>query len=575
MSDIVDPFDTPASAPPASVGIVDPFDTAAPHVAAAPAAPVAPLKSSMGDVATNAAYGGATGVADSLLNTPTNIWNLGKAGVGWAATALGRPDLAPELTKNPDFARRLVEKLGLTKPGVVPQGFAQKAVDAITRGGVGGALTGGRSLAESALGAGMGALSTASGEAAGEAGKKIGLSESGQNALAAAAGIAAPAGAAKIGGGMQNVDPDVRKLTSEGVKLTPGQIIGGGTRRVEDSIAGIPFVGDVIKSAQRRSLESFGTAAMNRALAPIGEKLPAGLKGNDAIAHVQDTLGDAYDSVLSRMKGSLDGPAGNGAPQITGPGGTPPVTLRGELATIKSMGQNLPSPQREQLDRIIQNEIVDRFTSTGGLASGETLKNIESKLRVLSDDFQRSDNYDVRTMAGAVKEARAAVQRMLMRENPDQAPDLQKVNEGYANFKRLQRASSSVASDKGVFTAAQLHNAAKAGDKSKDKSQFARGGALMQDLTSAGKAVLPSKVPDSGTATRALVEAALAGGGTGALLGPGTAAAGLGGMAIYSPPVQALIQKALLSNNKPALKQAADRSIIPLSGILQNGMGGQ
>ena len=545
MSDIVDPFDTPASAPPASVGIVDPFDTAAPHVAAAPAAPVAPLKSSMGDVATNAAYGGATGVADSLLNTPTNIWNLGKAGVGWAATALGRPDLAPELTKNPDFARRLVEKLGLTKPGVVPQGFAQKAVDAITRGGVGGALTGGRSLAESALGAGMGALSTASGEAAGEAGKKIGLSESGQNALAAAAGIAAPAGAAKIGGGMQNVDPDVRKLTSEGVKLTPGQIIGGGTRRVEDSIAGIPFVGDVIQSAQRRSLESFGTAAMNRALAPIGEKLPAGLKGNDAIAHVQDTLGDAYDSVLSRMKGSLDGPAGNGA------------------------------PQREQLDRIIQNEIVDRFTSTGGLASGETLKNIESKLRVLSDDFQRSDNYDVRTMAGAVKEARAAVQRMLMRENPDQAPDLQKVNEGYANFKRLQRASSSVASDKGVFTAAQLHNAAKAGDKSKDKSQFARGGALMQDLTSAGKAVLPSKVPDSGTATRALVEAGIAGGGTGVLLGPGTAAAGLGGMAIYSPLVQALIQKALLSNNKPALKQAADRSIIPLSGILQNGMGGQ
>lgn len=39
-------------------------------------------------------------------------------------------------------------------------------------------------------------------------------------------------------------------------------------------------------------------------------------------------------------------------------------------------------------------------------------------------------------------------------------------------------------------------------DRSKDKRAFSEGDALMQDLTAAGKAVLPSKVPDSGTAGR-------------------------------------------------------------------------
>ena len=545
------------------------FDLASATPVGEPAPPISQEssqtpRSSTPRVAVNAAYGGVTGIADSLLNTPTNLLNLGKAGVGTVTKALGRPDLSPDLTENPDLARKLTEKLGLTKPGVVPQGFTQKALDSLIRGGVGGALTGGRSLAESAIGSGMGAVATGAGEVGANAGEKIGLSESATNALGSILGMLAPRGVARVGGGLKTVNPDVKKLAEEGVKMTPGQIIGGGTRRVEDSIGGIPYIGDIIKSAQRRGIESFGTAAMNRALAPIGEKLPEGLKGNDAIVHVQDTLGDRYDSLLSKMKGSIDGPtSGSNLPQITGPNGQP-VTLRGELATIRSMGQNLPPPQREQLERILKNEIEDRFTSTGGMASGETLKNIESKLSQMGSDFARSDNYDVRTLAGAVKEAKAAVHRTMARDNPALAEDLAKNDEGWANFKRLQRASSSVAADKGVFSPAQLHNAAKTGDRSKDKSKFARGEALMQDLTSAGKSVLPAKVPDSGTATRALVEAALTGG-LGTLVGPGTAAAGLAGMGIYSPPVQRLIQKSLLNDNRPALDESAKRSAIPLA----------
>src|ERR1051325_8202718 len=72
-------------------------------------------------VTANAANKAIAGIPDTFLNLPTNIWNLGKAAYGSAATALGRPDLAPELSKNPDLVRSGFEKLGLIHQSNEPQ----------------------------------------------------------------------------------------------------------------------------------------------------------------------------------------------------------------------------------------------------------------------------------------------------------------------------------------------------------------------------------------------------------------------------------------------------------------------
>ena len=40
---------------------------------------------------------GAAGFADSFINAPENVVNLGKMAFGASATALGRPDLAPDV----------------------------------------------------------------------------------------------------------------------------------------------------------------------------------------------------------------------------------------------------------------------------------------------------------------------------------------------------------------------------------------------------------------------------------------------------------------------------------------------
>jgi hypothetical protein len=490
----------------------------------------------------NAVYEGAAGVPDVLLNAPNRVLNLGKAAVGTAATALGKPDLAQDLKPDPDFARRAFESAGLIKPGVKPTGAIQKAIDLLTQGAVGGAMTGGASIPRTLAGAGMGALST------GASGATEAMT--GNRELGIAAGLAAPAAAGRALGGGRPLRKDVELLNKEGVQMTAGQIAGGTAKRIEDAATSIPVLGDAIKSAQRRGIDSFGEAAMNRALAPIGEKLPKGMKGNEAIGYVQDKLGDAYDALLPKLKGNLYGAGG--------------TSFYGELQTIKQMGQNLPPEQRGQLDRIIQHDVIDRFTNAG-LASGESIKGIESQLGGMASTMGRSENRDVRALGSAVKEVQSALRGMIVRENPQYKGELSKINEGYANFKRTQVAASSVGAKDGAFTPAQLHNAAKAKDTSKDKSKFARGEALMQDLTGAGKNVLASSVPDSGTATRALV-AGVGAGGAGYIFDHPVA---VGGALLttlpYTPWGQRAMQAMMIGAQRQNVKEAAKRSVIPLS----------
>lgn len=315
-----------------------------------------------------------------------------------------------------------------------------------------------------------------------------------QAGMGAAAGAAVPA----IAGGMARVirpqtGAAATRLLEEGVSLTPGQILGGSAKRIEDAATSIPFVGDAIKTAQRKGVETFNEAAINRALAPIGEKLPKGLRaGREAVEYAADRVKDAYDALLPTMRGELD------------------QTLRAEIAGVKRLGKNLPKEQRGQLDRIVQREILDRFTPSGK-ASGETLKVIESELSKNQKIFQRSENYDTRKLGESVQELQASLRRMFERVNPDKSAELAKANRAYANLVRVQDAAGRLGAKEGVFSTSQLTNAVRKGDASKAKSAFARGNALMQDLSDAGNSVLPASVPDSGTATRAMVSMGLLG----------------------------------------------------------------
>ncbi len=122
---------------------------------AIPSAQVSPEQARNRSVMLNAGNEAVAGIPDMFLNAPVNAWNLGKAAFGTAATAMGHPDLAPELTQPPNYARRGLEATGFIKPEWAPQTPDERLLAAGTQGAVGGGLGG---VGGAALGATSGLL---------------------------------------------------------------------------------------------------------------------------------------------------------------------------------------------------------------------------------------------------------------------------------------------------------------------------------------------------------------------------------------------------------------------------------
>lgn len=322
---------------------------------------------------------------------------------------------------------------------------------------------------------------------------------------AGAAGQAVANGLARVVS--PNTSPEVKALLDAGVTPTPGQIIGGSVKRTEDALTSVPIIGDAIKSGQRRAVADLNTAAINRSLSPIKETLPKGVAGREAIEYVNDRLSAKYTELLPKLTAKVD------------------QQFAQEITSLQNMVKTgaIDPKAAKSFQRILQNDVMGKFQGQGSM-TGQTLKQVESDLGETIKRFAASTDADQRLVADALQEVQSSLRGVVQRSNPTQAAELKAINTGWANFKRVQRAAAGLGAEDGVFSAAQLQSAVKAMDRSKDKSAFAKGNALMQDLSEPAKAVLGSKVPDSGTPYRAMT--AMGAGGLAGFFSP-TAAAGV------------------------------------------------
>lgn len=312
--------------------------------------------------------------------------------------------------------------------------------------------------------------------------------QAGTGSAGGALGSALLGTAARIISPKASQNEAVQTLLREGVTPTPGQMMGPGARATEAKITSIPLVGDLVKSAQQKGVAEFNTAAANRALKPIGEKVTEA-PGRGMVAEVEGKLSAAYNEVLPKLRLQADQQLGT------------------DLTNLAQLATELPAAQASRFRQVLDQTVLKRMPT--GTADGETVKVIQSKLGSLARNYTRSGDADQRELGKAIGSLKQHLDSALERSNPQFAPQLRDINRGWANFERVRRAASSTGADEGVFSPSQLQQAVKA--KGGERA-FARGGALMQDLSDAGKSVLGQAYPDSGTAGRALLAAVLAGG---------------------------------------------------------------
>lgn len=399
--------------------------------------------------------------------------------------------------------------VALLAPTMAIPGAATVRGAAAIGAGTGAALTPG-SLKERLIAAGLGAAGGAGGAA---------LSRAAQGAPAA---------------GQQ---AERALLESEGVALTPGQNLGGAAKAMEDKLTSVPFLGDVIQNARRRGVEDFNRAAIARATLP-GQQIDD--IGREGVQALRQQLGQAYDELLPKLNFRADS------------------QFVDDLTNLRQMADLLPKKsgmhgkEINQFEEILNKQLIKRMTPQGNM-SGETLKAAESEIGRLAKGYKADPSFDNRQLGDALSELQNIIRQNLTRNNPDQSVALKNINAAYANFKRVQRAASGVGAQDGVFTPAQLKNAAKALDKSKDKRAFSEGDALLQDLAEAGQSVLPSKVPDSGTAGRTFGNLFSL---SGLLNTAAGGAAALPALVAYSRPGSAAINAVVNRGARPAFNAA-------------------
>lgn len=367
------------------------------------------------------------------------------------------------------------------------------------------------------------------------------------------AGISGGVGAASTLGGnalSRIISPKpaegVSILINAGVKMTPGQRLGGAWKRAEDGATSIPFAGDMIRSAQRRAVGDFDTVVANKALSHVNARLPADTFGNEAVKFTERTIGDAYESVLKQVQTvQKDSQFAN------------------ELATLQGMVRTSPLPKevKGQFDSVIKNQITGKFQGQNTMTA-QTYKDAESELGRLASKYQADPSADKQLLGDALQEAQAALRTLLERSaGPGLAKDAKAANAAWAEFKRMQRASTFLGAEDGIFTPENYLNAVKALDRSKDKGAFARGDALGQELAQDAVRVLGRKVPDSGTPFRTMMAEPLKGVTSAILSAPLTAA--------YSKTGQNVLRALLTDKRPPGAKLLASEleMIAPYLGI--------
>lgn len=483
----------------------------------------------------NAGASNEGGYYRGLKDTPLGFTNLIGRGVQAIAPAGSSfEDLVKRTNKN------IIEDPMKQREAAYQAGRQQRGEDGVDWSRLAGNLTMTAPLALAtpaaatlpgamAVGAGAGALNGAVQPVFGE----DYWNEKGAQVAGGALTGAATNGALGAAGRMlkPNTSPEVRMLMDEGVTPTPGQIMGGAAKWTEEKARSIPVLGDAITKAQGRGVEQFNRAAFNRVLTPLGETLPEDVAvGREAVKLVQDKVHDAYGDVLSGLKIGVDQQFGQ------------------DVNGLKALAQNLVPERAQQFENILNNEVLSRFNN--GMISGETMKGMESSLGKISRDLMRGSDQDASAVGSAVQELQSNLRELVARTNPQVADRLSSVNKAYANLARIETAAGGVGAEGGVFSPRQLSAAVRSGDTHVRHNNYASGGALMQDLTDAGRKVLSPSVPDSGTAGRMMP----VGLGYLAASNPGAAAAVLGATPMYSEAGQKLAA-ALLAGQRPAVVQ--------------------
>jgi hypothetical protein len=296
--------------------------------------------------------------------------------------------------------------------------------------------------------------------------------------------------------------------------MVSGQTAGGGARAfrsMEDKSTSIPILGDIVRNAQRRANDSYNRVEINDALAPLKAKIH--ITGTDAIDRAYDIVSKTYDAVKPEL--------------FIAPNVARPTIDKARQAIDKQ--PLFDAGHAQKLNKIMAIKI-DPLINGAKQISGEDAKAIDSYLGQEARRAMTKGGYGNEPLGEALYALQDAWRNSMQGTTAGARQTLQDANEAFKRLRVLQFASDRTIS--GEFSPMDIVKGARQ----------AKGSST--PLSEVARQVLPSTVPDSGTAGRTAVNKlatmATALGGGGAAVATGNvvpAAVGLTGLyGAYSKP---------------------------------------
>lgn len=501
----------------------------------------------------------ATGLAQKVASGVTANWGdeiaagIGAAGaqLPWVGSGRSYREILGDIRRNEErfseqnpWTATAAEAAGALAPGIGTAVLTARAVPWLTRAPSVIRAAIGSATAAAPLGAVSGAGKLENPEGASDYAKAAG-----KNALLSGAmGLVFGGAGHAVGNAVGPwATAAAQRLHQAGVRLTPGEIVGGYAKRVEDGASSWPFIGQMIRNRQAESSESLNRAAWNQALSPLGRRyaLPANTEmGHEAAQRATDTLNRRYAAVVPRMQAQMDA-------QLT--------------QDIAQISQRLPQSVRPQFADAYRRHVEHVLDPATGAIDGRGLQHALGALRDEARRLQTSQAshaYD-HDLGVALNEMRDRIVDSAGRYTPQRTmTDFNNIQRAYRNFAVLRDAASRTGAEQGVFNPTQFHAAVRAADTTAGKGATARGEAVLQNLSGPAKAVMTRRVADSGTPERAAL--------LGAILNPALAAkgvaAGVGPGALYTRTGNALFRSAATA--APAARATARNAIQRVNALL-------
>jgi hypothetical protein len=341
-------------------------------------------------------------------------------------------------------------------------------------------------------------------------------------ALGAGAGLAGGMIGQRLFGGYGRAvrgiqDANVGYLRGQGIPLTVGQTVGGSGRlgatvkNIEDALTSVPGVSSVVNARRTEGLEAFNQAALRQAGAPAGIDVNA--TGAQGMEQLRQGIGPAYDQALGGVQINTQDPG-----------------FLQELQQVVNAANAIPpvNGAREAAATALDARLMGATDPQTGIISG---RGFQEAYRGLGRTARERANGDYGHEVGQVmRQGQNVLADALDAQNPGALEAFRNANSVNRNANVIAQALDK-AKNQGdeLFTPAQINTAdAMSARRLNGPMASAAGDRPFFDLARAGQEVLPSKLPDSGTATRGLIGASLVGGIGGAGVGSAFGDAGTG-----------------------------------------------